>query len=51
LNGDETTQRELETKINMQRIKLEKEHLKQSKFNLVRGNRLIDRGTNPTALI
>ena len=51
LNGDDTTQRELETKINMQRIKLEKEHLKQSKFNLVRGNRLIDRGTNPTALI
>jgi hypothetical protein len=50
LNGDETTQRELETKINMQRIKLEKEHLKQSKFNLVRGNRLIDRGTNPTSL-
>ena len=51
LNGDETTQRELETKINMQRIKVEKEHLKQSKFNLVRGTRLIDRGTNPTALI
>ena len=51
LNGDETTQRELETKINMQRIKLEKEHLKQSKFNLVRGTRLIDRGTNPTAVI
>ena len=51
LNGDETTQRELETKINLQRIKVEKEHLKQSKFNLVRGNRLIDRGTNPTALI
>jgi len=51
LNGDETTQRELETKINLQRIKVEKEHLKQSKFNLVRGTRLIDRGTNPTAII
>lgn len=51
LNGDETTQRELENKINLQRVKLEREHLKQSKFNLVRGNRLIDRGTNPTAVI
>ena len=51
LNGDETTQRELENEINLQRVKLEREHLKQSKFNLVRGNRLIDRGTNPTAVI
>ena len=51
LNGDETTQKELDNKVNLQRIKVEREHLKQSKFNLVRGNRLIDRGTNPTALI
>ena len=51
LNGDETTQAELTTKINLQRIKLEKEHLKISKFNLVKGTRLIDRGTNPTALV
>ena len=51
LNGDETTQKELENKVNLQRIKLEREHLKQSKFNLVRGGRLIDRGVNPTALI
>ena len=51
LNGDETTQKELDNKVNIQRIKVEREHLKQSKFNLVRGNRLIDRGTNPTALI
>ena len=50
LNGDETTQRELENKVNIQRIKLEREHLKLSKFNLVKGGRLIDRGTNPTAL-
>jgi hypothetical protein len=50
LNGDETTQRELENKVNIQRIKLEREHLKMSKFNLVKGGRLIDRGTNPTAL-
>lgn len=51
LNGDETTQKELETKINIQRIKVEKENLRQNKYNLVRGTRLIDRGTSPTALI
>lgn len=47
LNGDETTQKELDNKVNLQRIKVEREHLKQSKFNLVKGNRLIDRGVNP----
>ena len=51
LNGDETTQRELEIKVNLQQVKVEREHLKQSKFNLIKGTRLIDRGTNPTALI
>lgn len=51
LNGDATTQKELEQKINQARVKVEREHLKQKKFNLVRGNRLIDRGSNPTALI
>lgn len=51
LNGDDTTQRELEMKVNAQLVKLEREHLKQSKFNLVKGTRLIDRGTSPTALI
>jgi len=50
LNGDETTQRALDSKVQLQRIKVEREHLKQSKFNLVKGNRLIDRGTNPTAV-
>lgn len=50
LNGDETTQKELETKINVQRIKLERENLKQSKFNLVKDKRVISRGSNPTAL-
>lgn len=50
LNGDETTQKELEQKIQLQRIKVEREHLRQSKFNLVKGGRLIDRSTNPTAL-
>jgi len=50
LNGDETTQKELIQKIQIQRVKVQKEHLKQSKFNLIKGNRLIDRGSNPTAL-
>lgn len=50
LNGDETTQRELESKVGLQRIKVERENLKQKKFNLIKGSRLIDRGTNPTAL-
>lgn len=50
LNGDETTQRELEQKINQARVKVEREHLKQKKFNLVRGGRLVDRSTNPSAL-
>lgn len=51
LNGDETTQKELDNKVQLQRIKVERENLKQSKFNLVKGNRLIDRGSNPTAII
>lgn len=50
LNADQTTQLELTTKIQMQRIKVEREHLKQSKFNLVKGSRLIDRTTNPEPL-
>lgn len=50
LNGDESTLAELDQKVQMARIKVEREHLKQKKFNLVRGNRLIDRGTNPSAI-
>ena len=49
-NGDETTQRELDNKVNLHRINVEREHLKQSKFNLIKGTRLIDRGSNPSAL-
>lgn len=51
LNGDETTQKELENKISIQRIKLEREHLKQSKFNLVKGTRVISRNLNPTGIL
>lgn len=50
LNGDSTTQEELIQKIQLQRVKVQKEHLKQSKFNFIKGNRLIDRGSNPSAL-
>lgn len=51
LNGDETTQQELMSKIQLQRVKIQKEHFKQSKYNLIKGTRLIDRGSNPSALI
>lgn len=50
LNGDETTQQELMTKIQLQTVKVQKEHMKQSKYNLIKGTRLIDRGGNPSAL-
>lgn len=51
LNGDETTQRELEIKIQQQRHKLEKEDMKFSNYNLIKGSKLIDRGSNPQPLI
>jgi len=51
LNGDETTQRELESKLNLQRIKVEREDLKQSQFNFIKGTRTIDRATNPTPIL
>ena len=51
LNGDETTQKELERRLSIQRIKLEKENMRQNKYNLMSGARLLDRGSNPTALI
>lgn len=50
LNGDDSTQKELEQKVSAARIKVEREHLMQKKFNLIRGNRLADRGSNPTPL-
>lgn len=51
LNGDETTQRELETKIQIQKLKVDKEDMKFSNYNLIKGSKLIDRGTNPQPLI
>lgn len=51
LNGDETTQRELETKIQLQKLKVDKEDMKFSNYNLIKGSKLIDRGTNPQPLI
>lgn len=51
LNGDTTTQKELDTKLQLQRVKVDREHLRLSKFNLIKGTRLIDRASNPTALV
>lgn len=51
LNADTTTQQELVQKIQLQRIKLDREHLRQTKANLIKGNRLIDRTSNPSYLI
>lgn len=48
LNADETTQKELLNKLQLQRIKLDREHIRQSKVNLVKGSRLADRTSNPT---
>lgn len=50
LNGDETTQRELELKIQGQRHKVDKEDMKYSNFNLIKGSKLIDRSSNPEPL-
>ena len=50
LNGDETTQRELEIKIQGQRNKVDKEDMKYSNFNLIKGSKLIDRSSNPEPL-
>ena len=51
LNGDETTKQDLEKSIMEQGIKVNRENTRQLKTNLIRGNRLIDRGTNPSILV
>ena len=48
LNGDELTQKELTLKLQRQMIKLDKANMKQHKYNLITGSRLIDRSSNPT---
>lgn len=50
LNGDETTQAELNLSIQLQKIKLDRENTRQSKVNLITGGRLLDRATNPSIL-
>lgn len=51
LNGDETTKQDLEKSIIEQSIKVNRENTRQLKTNLIRGNRLIDRGSNPSILV
>ena len=50
LNADATTQKDLLGLLQLQRIKLDREHIRQSKVNLVKGSRLADRTTNPSAV-
>lgn len=51
LNGDETTQKELENNIIVQTLKVEREDINNKNINFVRGSRLIDRTTNPSPLV
>ena len=51
LNGDETTKQDLMKNIAEQDIKVNRENTRQLKTNLIRGNRLIDRGTNPSITV
>lgn len=48
LNGDETTQAELNLSIQLQKTKLDRENTRQSKVNLITGGRLLDRNSNPS---
>lgn len=50
LNGDETTQKELNDKLQRQYIKVDKVNMRQRSYNLVTGSRLADRSSNPTAV-
>lgn len=51
LNGDETTKADLEKEIMKQGIKANREDTRQKKVNLLSGNRLIDRGSNPSITV
>jgi len=51
LNGDSGVQKELDKLIDKQMIKVEKEHMSNRNYNAIRGSRIIDRTTIPTALI
>ena len=50
LNGDETTNKDLERRLAIALTKVEKEHLRNSKFNLIKNKRLIDRTSVPTGI-
>lgn len=49
-NGDSQTQKDLKEKIFKQSMKVDKEHMANKDYNLIKGSRVIDRTTNPTPL-
>ena len=50
LNGDKATQDKLERALSRQFLKVDKENMRHKKINLIKGTRLIDRGSNPQPL-
>lgn len=50
LNADASTQQELLSSLQLQRIKLDRENLRQVKTNFIKGTKLVDRSSNPTIL-
>ena len=50
LNGDETTQAELDKEILTQKYKVDRENTRQSKVNLIKNGRLLDRTSNPSLI-
>lgn len=50
LNGDETTKTELESDIKLQKYKVDRENTRQSKVNLIKNGRLLDRTANPSLI-
>lgn len=51
LNGDATTLQNLEKLIYTQYVKVQKEHMSYKDYNLIKGTRLLDRGSNPSPLV
>jgi len=48
--GDSTVDKDLERLLTRAFVKLEKEHMSNKSYNLITVSRMIDRGSNPTAL-
>jgi len=50
LNADSTLLKEIKEDIYKQGLKVDKEDMKNNDYNLIKGSRIIDRTSNPTAL-